>query len=187
MAIVVVSPGAHGQQHARRRRRRKRRLGAGKRVEAAEAKAFDPWNPGAIDYGMASPYKTVLGAEARSGLIVVVPPRGSAARLGGEGRAECTASGDRATLTPRTNPGTRLRNQLGVRDPAPFAKVLETPVLINCLLEVGSRGSRARAWQGAARPRKGRLDPSRAGPATRISCGRPVNRLQPVGRCYRIV
>ena len=30
---------------------------------AAEAKAFDPWSPDAIDYGMASAYKAVLGAE----------------------------------------------------------------------------------------------------------------------------
>ena len=70
-----------------------RRLGAGKRVEAAEAKAFDPWNPNAIDDGMASPYKTVLGAEAfftSLRAIVVVPPKRKRPALGGrEGGMHC--------------------------------------------------------------------------------------------------
>ena len=84
---------------------------------------------------------------------------------GGKGGTECTASGDRATLTPCTKPGTRLRNQFRVRE----AEVVGNSRQCNCLLEVGSRGSPARAWQGAARQRKGRLDPSRAGPTTRGS------------------
>ena len=161
-----------------------RRLGAGKRVEAAEAKAFDPWNPNAIDDGMASPYKTVLGAEA-SFTVEVCDCGGSAeeeaARPGGKGGRNALRQGTVRRLLPaRTlEPGSEISLESAIPCALRRGQGAFGSRQCNCLPEVGSRGSPARAWQGAARPRKGRLDPSRAGPATWISCGRPVNRLQP--------